>query len=60
MDNFKTLIEQIDIENVSAEDISVIENVIKLLDTGKIRVAEPLGDYWVVNEWVKTAILYYF
>ncbi|MDC0058893.1 hypothetical protein OAJ22_03185, partial [Acidimicrobiaceae bacterium] len=60
MDNFKTLIEQIDIENVSAEDISVIENVINLLDTGKIRVAEPLGDDWVVNEWVKTAILYYF
>ena len=60
MDNFKTLIEQIDIENVSTEDISVIENVINLLDTGKIRVAEPLGDDWVVNEWVKTAILYYF
>ena len=44
----------------SAEDISVIEIVIKLLDSGKIRLAEPLGDDWVVNEWVKTAILYYF
>ena len=49
MDNFKTLIEQIDIENVSAEDISVIENVINLLDTGKIRVAEPLGYDWEIG-----------
>ncbi|MGI9572313.1 MAG: 2,3,4,5-tetrahydropyridine-2,6-dicarboxylate N-succinyltransferase [Candidatus Actinomarinaceae bacterium] len=60
MENFKDKIEAIEIDNVSANDIKLIEDVIQLLDTGKIRVAEPTGNEWTVNEWVKTAILYYF
>jgi len=60
MENFKDKIEGIDINNVTASDVTVIENVIQLLDNGKIRVAEPIENDWVVNEWVKTAILYYF
>jgi len=60
MDNFKKEIEDIDIINVTSHQISVIEEVIRLLDTGKIRVAEPSGNDWIVNEWVKTAILHYF
>ena len=60
MDNFKDKIEAIEIDKVSANDIKVIDDVIQLLDTGKIRVAEQIGNDWVVNEWVKTAILYYF
>jgi len=45
----------------SNETIQLIETVIHLLDTGKIRVAEPMsGDSWHVNEWVKKAILLYF
>ena len=60
MENFKDKIEAIEIDNVSANDIKLIEEVIQLLDTGKIRVAEPMGNDWIVNEWVKTAILYYF
>jgi 2,3,4,5-tetrahydropyridine-2,6-dicarboxylate N-succinyltransferase len=39
---------------------SVIKDVIELLDKGKIRVAEPVGDDWQVNEWVKKAVLLYF
>ena len=35
------------------ENIKVIEETINLLDGGKIRVAEPDGDGWKVNEWVK-------
>ncbi len=41
--------------------LSTINEVIELLDKGKLRVAEPLenGD-WQVNEWVKKAVILYF
>lgn len=37
-----------------------IEQAIRLLDAGEIRVAEPAAAGWQVNEWVKKAILLYF
>jgi len=37
-----------------------IRNVISLLDSGKLRVAEPVTDGWQVNEWVKKAVVLYF
>jgi 2,3,4,5-tetrahydropyridine-2-carboxylate N-succinyltransferase len=37
-----------------------IEETIDLLDRGRLRVAEPGPDGWVVNEWAKKAILLYF
>lgn len=46
-----------------------IRNVIDKVDTGKLRTAEPVSDTslnnetkssWMVNEWVKQAILLYF
>jgi len=37
-----------------------VRQVIKLLDKGAIRVAEPDGDEWKVNEWVKKAVIMYF
>ena len=37
-----------------------IREVIELLDSGKLRVAEPKGDAWQVNEWVKKAVVMYF
>jgi len=37
-----------------------IFETIELLDKGAIRVAEPSGDTWVVNEWVKKAVILYF
>jgi 2,3,4,5-tetrahydropyridine-2-carboxylate N-succinyltransferase len=37
-----------------------IEEAIRLLDAGEIRVAEPVAGGWQVNEWVKKAILLYF
>jgi len=42
------------------ETRGVIQEVIELLDKGKIRVAEPDGDGWKVNEWVKKAVVLYF
>ena len=38
-----------------------IKKVIKLLDQGEIRVAEPTEDgEWQVNQWVKKAVVLYF
>lgn len=37
-----------------------IEQVIAELDKGIIRVAEPSGETWIVNEWVKKAVILYF
>ena len=41
-------------------DPTPIEQAVRLLDQGEIRVAEKRHDEWVVNEWVKKAILLYF
>ena len=38
---------------------NAIHNTIKALDKGLIRVAQPTEQGWVVNEWVKQAILLY-
>lgn len=37
-----------------------IRAVIEQVDKGALRVAEPTENGWVVNEWVKQAILLYF
>ncbi len=44
----------------AAAEADLIEHAIALLDTGRIRVSEPSSAGWVVNEWVKKAILVYF
>jgi 2,3,4,5-tetrahydropyridine-2-carboxylate N-succinyltransferase len=37
-----------------------IREVIARLDQGSLRVAEPSGDSWTVNEWIKKAVILYF
>ncbi|MCO4822280.1 MAG: 2,3,4,5-tetrahydropyridine-2,6-dicarboxylate N-succinyltransferase [Flavobacteriaceae bacterium] len=37
-----------------------IREVISLLDSGDLRVAEPTTDGWQVNEWIKKAVVLYF
>ncbi len=37
-----------------------IRSVIKDLDNGIIRVAEPNNSGWKVNEWIKKAVVLYF
>jgi 2,3,4,5-tetrahydropyridine-2-carboxylate N-succinyltransferase len=39
---------------------NAIREVIEEVDKGRLRVAEPQGTEWIVNEWVKQAILLYF
>jgi 2,3,4,5-tetrahydropyridine-2-carboxylate N-succinyltransferase len=41
-------------------DAEAVEEAIRRLDRGELRSAEPTPDGWIVNEWVKKAILLYF
>lgn len=41
--------------------VDAIETVIELLNTGKLRTAEPIeNNEWKVNQWVKKAVVLYF
>ncbi len=42
------------------ETQNTIKNVIELLDKGQLRVAEPKENSWLVNEWIKKAVILYF
>ena len=44
----------------SKKNAKIIKETINLLDNGKIRVSEKLKGKWIVNEWVKKAVLLYF
>ena len=46
--------------NLPADLSAAIDECIELLDSGKARVAEPQDGKWVVNEWLKKAVLLYF
>lgn len=40
--------------------IEAVEQVIEEIDKGRLRTAEPAGESWQVNEWVKKAVVMYF
>ncbi|MCB0430446.1 MAG: 2,3,4,5-tetrahydropyridine-2,6-dicarboxylate N-succinyltransferase [Flavobacteriales bacterium] len=42
------------------ETRQAIQSVIEHLDKGNLRVAEPKGSDWQVNEWIKKAVILYF
>lgn len=46
--------------NVEANLKETVAQVITLLDTGKLRVAEKINDEWVVHQWIKKAVLLSF
>ena len=47
-------------KNIPAGLEDVLEETIGLLDSGSARVAEQKDGIWVVNEWLKKAVLLYF
>jgi 2,3,4,5-tetrahydropyridine-2-carboxylate N-succinyltransferase len=47
-------------EESGSVDVDAVEEAIRLLDGGELRVAEKRGDDWIVHEWLKKAILLYF
>jgi len=42
------------------DTLNAIESVLKDLDNGHLRVAQPGPDDWQVNEWIKKAVVLYF
>jgi 2,3,4,5-tetrahydropyridine-2,6-dicarboxylate N-succinyltransferase len=46
--------------NVDSGLRQAIEDCIDLLDSGQARVAEKSGGAWLVNDWLKKAVLLYF
>lgn len=51
---------EINPENIDANTKKSIFETIELLDKGTLRVAEKKDNHWVVNQWLKEAILLYF
>ena len=48
-------------ELLKNEDVrTAIRNTIEKLDKGQIRIAEPKDGQWLVNEWIKKAVILYF
>jgi 2,3,4,5-tetrahydropyridine-2-carboxylate N-succinyltransferase len=45
---------------VDGDIAAAIEEAVALLDSGRQRIAEKKGTEWVVNEWLKKAVLLYF
>jgi len=67
MDNLKNIIEEaferradITPRNVETHVADAVNECIALLDSGQARVAEKQGGDWVVNEWLKKAVLLSF
>jgi 2,3,4,5-tetrahydropyridine-2,6-dicarboxylate N-succinyltransferase len=63
MDSIRDVIEKAFDDRSLAErdDVKhVISDVIEKLDRGEIRVAQPQGDDWIINEWIKKAVILYF
>ena len=51
------------VSNISSTDteiVSTVGQVISALDSGEVRVAEKKDGQWIVNEWVKKAVLISF
>lgn len=63
MDHLKNIIENAwtnrQLLQETATQIAIRE-VVDLVDSGALRVAEPIGDEWQINEWVKKAVVLYF
>jgi 2,3,4,5-tetrahydropyridine-2-carboxylate N-succinyltransferase len=47
-------------QNVAPDVRTAVETALSLLDTGNLRVAEKQAHGWVVNEWLKKAVLLSF
>ena len=44
----------------STELKNAIKNIIQKLDDGQLRIAEKVNDKWIVNQWLKKAVLLSF
>ncbi len=52
--------ERLDPQTATTQSRDAVRQVLDMLDRGEARVAEPDGDGWRVNEWLKKAVLLSF
>lgn len=63
MEILKNNIEKAWIDNSMLGNVEIqkdIRKIIKLLDSGKLRIAEKMNGFWQVNDWIKKAVIMYF
>ena len=60
IEKFENRVENIDLDNITQDDVDLIKEIIQKLDNGEIRVVEKIDNEWVVNEWVKKSISLFF
>ena len=60
IEKFENRVVNIDLDNITQDDVDLINEIIQKLDNGEIRVVEKIDNEWVVNEWVKKSISFYF
>ena len=60
IENAYKKINQINADNVDAATKKCVLETIELLDQGMLRVAEKKDGHWIVNQWLKEAILLSF
>ncbi len=61
--NIDKLFEQranLTVNTASTNDKQAIQEVLSMLDSGEIRVAEKQNGHWVTHEWIKKAVLLSF
>lgn len=46
--------------NIDPNIKNIIHEIIDKLDQGELRVAEKINNEWIVNQWIKKAVLLYF
>jgi len=63
MSDFRLIVEQAWEDRELLHELQVqkaIRDVIDRLDKGEIRIAQQSGTDWIVNEWIKKAVILYF
>ena len=63
MNEFKEIIENAWQDRAllkNEKTINCINQIIEEVDKGRLRPAAPNGKNWIVNDWVKKAIILYF
>ena len=63
MNNLKSIIEEAWLNRDLLKKTSIkeaINTVVNELDLGNLRIAEQKNDQWIINEWIKKAVILYF
>lgn len=60
IENYFEKLTTLSTDNAPQDLQAAVAEVISLLDCGKLRVAEKISGGWVVNEWIKKAVLISF